>query len=410
MKHWWIRKYYGAEKLWQSYLVYRVQNETDSGVGRFVELRKVAEDLCRQTNAEYTATIDDLCWLALERGSYYPGHRAGWIAYGNRRDELPNHGLNLLSAAAYFNYIPLASRLLSEGHCPTADNRLLPPPIQLATWAGNIDMLILFQEHLPEFEEIPPRYEGDPKPWRSKIGPGSIKGAAYRGDMNMLRLAIYPPSRSNANTNDICGQKFGQVDPKSHLGSHLQYALYSVKTVEVFQYIDSFFQDSVLLSNSVFLLARYAELGNIEMVRYLLDTGIDIHAGKNRLNENPLHIAIRNCHEDIVDLLLERGADPNNGKSQQRGLPIYAAVDSGSITMVKKILDAGANGYENDWHFLHYAVLHENKAMLELLIESNPGREGSWLYKLRKALDEGPESMEIFIDIDAATSNLGVSS
>jgi hypothetical protein len=47
--------------------------------------------------------------------------------------------------------------------------------MQLAAWAGNAEMLRLFQEHLSEFEETPPHYPLDHHNWRGKIGPGSIR-------------------------------------------------------------------------------------------------------------------------------------------------------------------------------------------------------------------------------------------
>ncbi|KAH6662577.1 ankyrin repeat-containing domain protein [Halenospora varia] len=391
MELWYIRKHYGAEKLWQSYLAYRVRNETDPGLGRFVEIRRVAEDLCRQTEAEYEATVNALCWLALERGTYYPGFQEGW-KIGNRADEASNPGLNLLSVAAYFDYIALAKRLLSDGHCPTADNDLFPSPMQLAAWAGNADMLRLFQEHLPNFEEIPPRYYFDQKAWRGKTGPDSIKGAALRGDMNMVRLAVYPPSRSTPDNTDFSGQPFGHVDPKSIPCSDLRDALFFAKTWEVFQYIDSFFKESIISSERVsLLLARYAELGDVEIVQQLLDAGADIYGG-DRHNRNPLVIAARFCHENVVDLLLERGADPNNLDRQQRGSPLGAAVAGGSMAIVKKLFDHGANVCEGEYYLFVNVVRLEHTAMLELLLDRVIDR-GGWGLALKTALENGLESM-----------------
>jgi ankyrin repeat protein len=393
MELWYIRKNYGADKFWHSYLAYRVQNETDPEVGRFVEIRKVAEDICRQTEAEYDATANTLCWLALERGTCYPGYQWGWKSSSYRADEASNPGLNLLSAAAYLGYIPLAKRLLSDGHCPTADNDLFPSPMQLAAWAGNADMLRLFQEHLPEFEEIPPRFDFDDRTWRGKTGPGSIKGAVLRGDMDKVCLAVYPPSRSTPDNMDFSGQPFGHVDPQSKPGSDLEAALYSVQTWEAFQYIDAFFKDSILLSDSSLLLARYAELGNVEMVQKLLDAGADIHGGP-RTNRNPLVIAARYWQEDVVDLLLERGIDPHNSDMQQRGSPLVAAASGGSMAIVRKLLDAcGTNVKHDDYWPLHHAVRLEHTAMVELLLELNIGSARSQSLVLGMALSNGLESM-----------------
>ncbi|KAH8680034.1 ankyrin repeat-containing domain protein [Tricladium varicosporioides] len=390
METWYIRRHYGAEKLWQSYLVYRVQSETDPKIGRFVEIRRVAEDLCRQTDAKYEATVNALCWLALERGACYPGYQWCWKR-GYRANEAPNPGLNLLSAAAYFNYIALARQLLSDGHCPTRENQLFPSPIQLAAWAGNANMLRLFQEHLPDFEEIPPRDFADEKNWRGKTGPDSVKGAVLSGDMDMVRLAVYPPSRSTSNNTDFSGQPFGHVDPRSLPGYDLQLTLFCAKTWEVLQYIDSFFEESMLSSDlATLLLARYAELGNVEIVQQLLDAGVDIYGGDNH-NRNPLVIAARFCHENVVDLLLDRGADPNNDNMQQRGTPLSAAVAGGSVAILKKLIDHGAY-MGGEYDLFKRIVRHEHTAMIELLLDLFIDNDG-WGLALETALEDGLESM-----------------
>lgn len=391
MELWQIRKHYGADKFWQCYLAYRIRNETNPEVGRFVEIRQLVENLCCQTEAEYEATVDALSWLVLERGTCCPRYRDCWRSMdrGNK-PEAPNPGLNLLSAAAYFGYLPLAKRLISDGHCPTSDNDLFPPPIQLAAWTGNTDMLRLFQEHLPEFEEIkPPRWG---QTWRGKTGPGSIKGAVLHGDMDLIRLAIYPPSRSIPHNTDFCGQPFGHVNPESEPGYSLRGALYNVKSWETFKYLDSFFEASILTSetSASLLLARYSELGNVEIVRQLLEAGADIHGGK-RHNCNPLHIAVRYCQEDVVNLLLERGADPSCHDLQQRGNPLTAAARGGSLAIVRKLLDHG--GKLLDWWPLSHAVRLEHTAMVELLLDHDIDADSSRSIVLKEAISAGLESM-----------------
>ncbi|PQE28625.1 multiple ankyrin repeats single kh domain protein [Rutstroemia sp. NJR-2017a BBW] len=389
---WYIRKSHGAEKLWQSYLVYRVQNETDPEVGRFVEIRNLAEELSRRTETQYETTVNSLCWLALETGSHYPGHRERWRTSTHPTDVASNPGLYLLSAAAYFNYIPLARQLLSDGNCPTSVNNLFPSPLQLAAWAGNADMLRLFQEHLPEFEEIPSPDGFDWGLWRGKVGPGSIKGASLSGDLNIIRLAVYPESRSTPDNTDFSDQPFGKVDIDSQTGSDLYSCLYQAKNWEIFQYIDAFFKESIFQPDHPYLLARYAQLGNLEILRKLLDAGSDINGGKQP-NSNPLVIASRYCHEDIVDLLLERGADPNYCEMEQRGPPLCAAAAGGSITIVRKLLAYGANDWDINPSALRTAVRLEHTAMVNLFLELDIGDAECQTTALGDALSYGMESM-----------------
>ncbi|EDN93677.1 predicted protein [Sclerotinia sclerotiorum 1980 UF-70] len=55
-------------------------------------------------------------------------------------------------------------------------------------------------------------------------------------------------------------------------------------------------------------LEKHTHLGNLEIVRYILDGGIKIH---DWLGGPSLEAACRENHEDVVDLLLERGANLN---------------------------------------------------------------------------------------------------
>ncbi|KAH7304884.1 ankyrin repeat-containing domain protein, partial [Rhexocercosporidium sp. MPI-PUGE-AT-0058] len=355
MENWYIRRTYGAQKLWHSYLLYRVKNERDSKCGRFVEIRQLAENLCPLTDLDYEPTLDALCWLALGRGSYAPGHREAWGSQ-DPNEMRSNPGLNLLSAAAYFNQINLAKTLLLDGYCPTLENYLFPSPIQLAAWAGNADILMLFQERRLN--------------WRAKSGPGSIKGAVMLGDMDMIRLAIYPPSRSANNITDFAGQRYGYVEAISSAGYDLQNAIFCARTWEVFQYIDSFFRKPFLSSPDALaiFLAHQVDLGNIDMVRRLLNEGADVDGGGRRHNCNPLIIAARYGHEDIVDLLLERGANPNHSRGQASGCALMAAASGGSLNIVKKLLDHGASLERAYWDPLRPAIKLEHTAMVKLIM------------------------------------------
>ncbi|KAI8961586.1 ankyrin [Daldinia sp. FL1419] len=382
MELWYIRKQYGAADLWHSYLVYRVLNESDFTIHCFVEIRYLANCLCRQTQAEYKAVINILCWLVLERYVGMQGYREDGVHDGNTR----NLGQNLLSVAAYLDNLPLARQLLSDGYHPTTDSNIIPSPIQLAAWAGNIDMLKLFQEHLPDFESIPSEHDS----WRGKTGPGSIKGASMRGDLDILHLVIYPPSRATSDSEDFAGYPVGQVDPRSKQGRDLQSALLCARTLETFQYIRRFFQD--LEFDNQTLLVHYAELGNVDIVRYLLDEGADVNGG-GRLNCNPLSCAARYWHEDVVDLLLERGADPNYRIMQQRGSPLRGAATGGSISIMRKLINSGAKVVDNDWSPLFEATRLEHTAMVTLLLDLNIGDATARSQVLELTSDLGLDSM-----------------
>jgi ankyrin repeat protein len=364
LDNWYIRRFHpnGADRVFHSYLVYRVKNETDPNVGRFTEIRDIAIRLHTELGADLEKTISVLCWLALERAAVGPGDRLRWM---NDVQMLPNQGLNLLSAAAYLNHITLAKRLLQEGHDPAAHNHLFSPPMELAAWAGDTEMLLLFQEHMPEYEALPRPYT-----WRGKAGPHSVKGAALRGDLNMFHLAIHPPSSTNP--------KFwiGST-PQENPGKQLHDALLQTRDLAVCQSIKDLFGLFNDIRTATSVLVRHARYGNLDMVRRALDDRANIRGFKDGDN-NPLMLAARGAHEDVVDLLLERGADPNYSSIQHLGTPLTAAVAGGSLVIVRKLLDRGArvvqqssNGCWVAKTVVLRAVSLEHSAILELLLERN---------------------------------------
>ena len=192
------RHLYGADKFWHEYLVYRIRNESDAEVGRLVDTRRVAEAFCVKSGTDLEACIEAMAWLVLDRGAGAPGERAAWKRHSARPEHLLDDfswykgtldlGINLLSAAAYFNELPLATRLLSEGYCPATHDHLLPSPMETAAFAGNAEMLMLLQEHLPDFQDTGhERFR-----YRSKVDPGAVYGATVRGEFGYGQAGAAP--------------------------------------------------------------------------------------------------------------------------------------------------------------------------------------------------------------------------
>ena len=234
----------------------------------------------------------------------------------------------------------------------------------------------MFQENVPELEGLDPARVLDTA-WRGKVGPASIRGAATRGDIEMVRLAIYPPSRAAPESTDFVDQVFGSVDRLSSIGIKLSRAQGATRDVEVYKYLEGFFSEPSNLSSD---LAKHARLGNLEMVRYLLDAGADTR-GSSMPHGNPLAEACRRCHEDVVDLLLDRGADPHfNGDDENiccnGDCAMHVVAASGSLAMVHKLVARGGDlffdymdmGIEMGCHALHSAVRLENTEMVKYLV------------------------------------------
>lgn len=415
---WWhSRTYYGSETLWHDYLVFRCHNETDKSVGRFVEIRDVAKALLQSRerhtddhDLDLDKVLDGLCWLAMERGTVWPGMRKYWHDGG--KPWPPDPSLNLLSAASYFGCMSLVRDLLEEGCDPTKHNDLFPPPMYLAAWTGRADVLQLIQEYLPDFEDADPGniYAN----FRSKIGPPSLIGAAVRGDMDMVKLALYPPSRSlpssdtahdkiveigyrDASSTSVIGVEPGSVRDDTKLYDYISSGVHRARSPEIYQYLTSFLEpadakeDLKTLNNE---LAERARRGDIVMVRYLLELGAD-PAAKGPPNGTALWQAIREFHTEVVDLLLERGANPREPGKRNRK-PLVAAAKVGSMSMLRKLLDAGAVLSENprdDNIMLRDAVKLEHTAMVEFLMNSGVATQKARRCVMEWAVKQELESM-----------------
>ncbi|KAK7966396.1 uncharacterized protein PG986_000673 [Apiospora aurea] len=210
---WWMRDdRYGAGKLWHDYLVYRVMRETDPDVGRYVEIREIAEALLARTSSSSGSDgrhrtlrdiVDGLCWLALERGTKSPGGRQNWTSHphGHRTDSPTSSTLNLLCAAAYFNEVAITATLLEEGRStPVYERNLFPQPIEIAAFRGHAEMLDLFQTHIWAVAEaasvhnvsLPDDVHEEWITWSVDQWPGAIQGALLADDLAMLQRAIFP--------------------------------------------------------------------------------------------------------------------------------------------------------------------------------------------------------------------------
>ncbi|CAH0002521.1 unnamed protein product [Clonostachys byssicola] len=419
LAYWQTRTDDGAQKLWHSYIAQMVQKGVNPSV-RYLpnapeiswcaEIREISQLICdRVPHADLAKTIDALCWLGFggELGGlghlWYFNSQVAQLSVEEQGEFRRN--INLLSAAAYLNHLPLARELLAEHADPTLNDFLFPAPIEAAARGGNMEMLQLLQEILPEPEpeqehpleqqEIPswylvnPNVDWEPEdednpgrplhstmgsvPCTGKADPRAIVGAAATGNLQVLEAALYPPSRSDTNSSDFFGQPYGRVKPYSSPGRALKSIMVHSRTWQVYSRLASFFHDfyKSQQEEATFHLQMFAEFGNYEIVKNLLERGVAWH-GSNRRYAPPMHAAARHGREDIVDLLIKHGANINQPGPAVFKSPLYQAVKSRSIKIVQKFLDMGA---VCEFDTLQLALFCGGPEMGELVLARFPLKE-----------------------------------
>ncbi|KAK8863440.1 ankyrin repeat-containing domain protein [Apiospora arundinis] len=368
---WHIPTQSGGSRLWHAYFLYRCKNETNPGMGHFCDIRRLAAQVAAEESCPETANADSileaLCWLALgKRMSSFTSTRI------ITADSFSTSA-SLLSAAAHFNMVALAERLLHEGASPADEEHIFPPAIQVAAMAGHGAMLELFQRNLPQepFAKATARTRSEQAAWDTRTGTSSIEGAAIRGDLELLKLALRP----FASDDDSSGGNppADSWEETTNPWQVVQFAQWNSTSPETFDYLQSWLPGTLPGNDTDSQLARYAELGRVDMVRHLvIQVGVSVDGGlwDTGRHDNPLANACRHGHEEVVDFLLSRGAIIDNSEEDDRDSALPAAAAGGSLALVRKLIDHGAPlDTIPALQAIREAIMLEHTEMLQLLLE-----------------------------------------
>jgi len=153
--------------------------------------------------------------------------------------------------------------------------------------------------------------------------------------------------------------------------------------------------------------------GHFEIVKLLIEHGVDINARAEDHGHNPhhhelpktaLHFAARSGHIEIVKLLLEHGADINAKVSPGLKTALHFAAENGHIESVKLLLEHGAdiNAKEGlrDKTALHFAARSGHIEIVKLLLEHGADINAKAMGRmtaLEVAKDEGQTKVFGFI-------------
>jgi len=124
----------------------------------------------------------------------------------------------------------------------------------------------------------------------------------------------------------------------SRMNQHILFQASYEGDVEV---VEALLNERTELSESIFALYIAAQKGHLEVVKTLLDGGVNYNQAMIN-GETPLCIAAKKGHLEVVEALLEYGAKPN--KPMTNGVtPLYIAAEKGHLEVVKTLLDSGAD-------------------------------------------------------------------
>ena len=130
------------------------------------------------------------------------------------------------------------------------------------------------------------------------------------------------------------------------------------------------------------ILRRAAKLGLIEIVRNLIDKGVDVNSveGDSFERETALELAVAHSHIEVVRLLLQKGADlkPREEAEYLNSILYCALRGPNRIEIMHILLQNGARVDEYDgcqcWDYdgsvLSYAVSRGDRAMTRMLLKA----------------------------------------
>ncbi len=113
-----------------------------------------------------------------------------------------------------------------------------------------------------------------------------------------------------------------------------------------------------------FPIRQAAEIGNVALVKLLMDSGFAI-------TEDVLMKAVECEHEDVIQFIKKSCCEPFFPVGKSTAL-VYSAVDLNNVVILQMLLEMGAAyHFSESWHNspLHYAIVRRRYECMQLLLE-----------------------------------------
>jgi ankyrin repeat protein len=124
-------------------------------------------------------------------------------------------------------------------------------------------------------------------------------------------------------------------------------------------------------NNYIYYLYYAIRHDDIELLKYVLDMGINLNINLFDDGYTPLYLASKHGYEHIVKLLLDYGA-LTNFKTEQDDTALSVSIQHGHNEIVKILLEFGSNPNlkgSNDTTPLYWAIKKNNNEIVQLLLE-----------------------------------------
>jgi len=134
-----------------------------------------------------------------------------------------------------------------------------------------------------------------------------------------------------------------------------------------------------------------SELGDVNAMRILIEFKSDVNMQDGDM-KTPLHLAIQENNDTVVDLLLQSGANVHLGSLQSgmKNSPLMDAAHCGKHILAEKLIQAGANvnqQIKTDMAAIHLAARRGDAKMVKILVSARADPEQQ--SKSRTAVDLG---------------------
>jgi ankyrin repeat protein len=167
---------------------------------------------------------------------------------------------------------------------------------------------------------------------------------------------------------------------------------------------------NVATTSGLTLLHCAADMGHVDMTKYLLDHGAQIHP-RDDDGLTPLHLACIGGHIEVIDLLVSRGAYYNT-RDDQGMSPLHHSCNEGNLDVTTWLINKGGNIFarsDSSDTLLHFACRSGNLDLVKYLIENKidiNARNGTGETPLETASANGHDELVEWLEDRGATMRI----